>query len=1693
MLRLALALLLATAVTAPAAAQTDIDVLYIQKTPVLNYNSANGGWPLPGSTVTWNAKVKNWGSTTIPSLTCEWWLDGTKVQTDAVTNLAAGETRNVTYQWTWQQNPHTLEFRADTTGAVTETTEQNNNYSITTNALTIGSWVEQGVYDWFHAHQIELGDGANSFEDWCYRMTKRWNELFSLAVWPVSPNGIIDRVRIDKVVLVPNGSLPLSGGLATNNPDRYDKTVDLMWGHPYKAADCAPGGFWQVSSTGPFFIDYGEIHELNHARYIVDHYGFDVSQDATNPNVLVTNAAGTVVAGTSQMPYAAWNVCYYNKAQDIMGGASYFGEYAAGAWNRKAGIRGPYGNQNSPSDIGVYLNDLPQNNYFRFVDNSGAPIVGATIYIYRATGVSGAWYGKYFDNTPDITATTDSNGTVNLGRCPFSASGTVTSTYGLSNATFIIRVVNTNGQEYFTFGEVSDFGIQYWKGNTQNAYYTVPIPWGATNTATPVGANQWKQEIYNSKTLTNLADVKALDSNNVGGFALLMGDRPVSPGVSKDNFSCRFTRDVFFNKGSYKFIMNTDDGGRLYIDGVNYIDHWVDGGAVPQSAVVTFDSCGVRTVRMDYYESSAVAIATLAICPPLDTVPGPDDWKMEIYNSTNLTNLSEVAACPASTDGGFSLDWGDRGPGPRTGGDGFSVRFSRTFAFAGGSYRFTTTSDDAVRLYVDGQLKIDNWTAHSAAVDTVDLTLSPGDHAVVVETYDASGPARIGLTIDHLAPDFDVRFISRTPRYDRYNVSYQYGIDPNEPETGRPYLTPEEQAKKRWPSPGETVTYTAHVRNIGVSAASCDYKWYFDGVEVSAGTSPVIAPGEEFTATYSRPWDSEQRAHLIKFRADPAGQVAETREDNNAIEDATNALSVRLHVWQSLYDWFAAGARNYSDVDSFDDWAQRNIARLNGMFASAIYPSTPQGVPERVRIDEIVIESDGAADPDPSGTHAPADWPWDCRYGFTNDLLGSGNYFVTNPARLSDYDPALLAALGRQLGLIDTGAFNIDKSGNAVQNTVGHMGSTVNASLVDGAPFLSEHEAGALMSNLHKRRGYVGDYLYDLPSVVRMRVLDAYRRPLGGARVRIYQEYPGRTIPAVLRFDLTADANGYLTLPDRSCFGSITTATGHTLRDNPFGLISTTGENGVFFAQITGGTQTDYQFIEIARLNAAAWSGYGDGFDYELQANIVPEGRPISTDLYCVRMSSPTLGYAVGTSGRILKYDGTGWAALTSPTSQALYGVDISPDGGTAVVCGNMGSVFVNSGSGWVDRKPPTSAAIYSVAVLNASTILVGGNNAELYRSTDSGAHWSKITASQTSQGAIRGIRFRDSLRGILIPAKPPVYYTSDGGLTWIAASGVPPDLSTLFDCALPESGPAWLAISQGSIYTSANGGALWAGCVDFGSSVPWYGIDIDSAGSGWAVSRYHGTYNTSVIERFESGRWCGAPVCTSGNYNSINDVALTPAGDAWAVGRGGLIIRLADTWAGRSAMCDSLEALRALPDGTQVTLTSAAGLHVSAVFPECVYLEKSDRTSALKVYATSGGVLGAPASVVGILGTENGERVIRSGGVTCGTGSQPILPLATLSRSIGGLPNWTGTPALALLVRIAGRVTNTGAGWITVDDGSGLIASDGFAGVKVLCDTFTPPAAEFVSVTGVATTELVDGQLYRVVRARGVADVTAE
>jgi hypothetical protein len=86
-------------------------------------------------------------------------------------------------------------------------------------------------------------------------------------------------------------------------------------------------------------------------------------------------------------------------------------------------------------------------------------------------------------------------------------------------------------------------------------------------------------------------------------------------------------------------------------------------------------------------------------------------------------------------------NWGQGSPAPEVQPDRFSARWSRYLDLAPGTYRFTATCDDGLRVYVDGALIIDEWTDNPAKTVSADRSLGPGHHLVVVEYYEHMGNA----------------------------------------------------------------------------------------------------------------------------------------------------------------------------------------------------------------------------------------------------------------------------------------------------------------------------------------------------------------------------------------------------------------------------------------------------------------------------------------------------------------------------------------------------------------------------------------------------------------------------------------------------------------------------------------------------------------------------------------------------------------------------------------------------------------------------------------------------------------------------------------------------------------------------------------------------------------------------------------
>jgi hypothetical protein len=126
--------------------------------------------------------------------------------------------------------------------------------------------------------------------------------------------------------------------------------------------------------------------------------------------------------------------------------------------------------------------------------------------------------------------------------------------------------------------------------------------------------------------------------------------------------------------------------------------------------------------------------------PPTPTpTPVPAAWRGEYY--ANLDLMGEPALVRA--DLAVNFNWGYAAPAVGLPIDGFSARWTRTPYFAEGAYRFSVRSDDGVRVWIDGQLIVDEWHEASGADLTAERELTAGPHALRIEYYDIRGAAQL--------------------------------------------------------------------------------------------------------------------------------------------------------------------------------------------------------------------------------------------------------------------------------------------------------------------------------------------------------------------------------------------------------------------------------------------------------------------------------------------------------------------------------------------------------------------------------------------------------------------------------------------------------------------------------------------------------------------------------------------------------------------------------------------------------------------------------------------------------------------------------------------------------------------------------------------------------------------------------------
>ncbi len=111
--------------------------------------------------------------------------------------------------------------------------------------------------------------------------------------------------------------------------------------------------------------------------------------------------------------------------------------------------------------------------------------------------------------------------------------------------------------------------------------------------------------------------------------------------------------------------------------------------------------------------------------------------------ATYFDNINFTGTQLSRTDATVNFDWGSGSPHPSIGPDTFSTRWTgQVEAPVSGNYTFTTTSDDGVRLFVDGRPIVDNWTDHGPTDNSGTIALEAGRrYDVQMDYYENGGGA----------------------------------------------------------------------------------------------------------------------------------------------------------------------------------------------------------------------------------------------------------------------------------------------------------------------------------------------------------------------------------------------------------------------------------------------------------------------------------------------------------------------------------------------------------------------------------------------------------------------------------------------------------------------------------------------------------------------------------------------------------------------------------------------------------------------------------------------------------------------------------------------------------------------------------------------------------------------------------------
>ncbi|GAA3690496.1 hypothetical protein GCM10022224_064910 [Nonomuraea antimicrobica] len=209
-----------------------------------------------------------------------------------------------------------------------------------------------------------------------------------------------------------------------------------------------------------------------------------------------------------------------------------------------------------------------------------------------------------------------------------------------------------------------------------------------------------------------------------------------------------FTGEELFRPFGSTMVTATADSDRLHVFASNAAKNVVLVNVGDQSLNTALAFTGLASGTAAVWQSTSAAWAphrtgSVAVTGGAATLTLPAASVTTLVieeqglNATYFDNADLTAPKVTRVDPTVNFDWGPNSPDPAVSPDTFSVRWTgKVIADRAETYTFITTSDDGVRLWVDGRLIVDAWTDHSKREDSGQIALTAGAHDIKMEFYD---------------------------------------------------------------------------------------------------------------------------------------------------------------------------------------------------------------------------------------------------------------------------------------------------------------------------------------------------------------------------------------------------------------------------------------------------------------------------------------------------------------------------------------------------------------------------------------------------------------------------------------------------------------------------------------------------------------------------------------------------------------------------------------------------------------------------------------------------------------------------------------------------------------------------------------------------------------------------------------------